>query len=41
MSIYTHSINGNKDRAYIRQYIENMRARDAYEYREYIINNKL
>ena len=40
MIIYTHSINGNKDRAYIRQYIENMRARDAYEYREYIINNK-
>lgn len=40
MILYTMSINNNYDKEYIRQYIENMRSREAYNYREYIINNK-
>ena len=36
----TMSVNGNEDREYIRQYIENMRAREAYDYRDYINENE-
>lgn len=37
---YTKSINGNKDRDFIRTYIENMRIKDAFDYRTYFNNNK-
>lgn len=36
---YTMSINGNKDKEYIKQYIENMRAKDAFAYRKYVNDN--
>lgn len=36
---YTMSVNGNSDREYIKNYIENMRANEAKKYREYVINN--
>lgn len=36
----TMSVNGNEDREFIRRYIENMRAREAYDYRDYINENE-
>lgn len=36
---YTMSINGNEDKEYIKQYIENMRAKDAFAYRNYVNDN--
>jgi len=35
----TVSVNGNTDQAFIKQYIENMRANEAKKYREYINEN--
>lgn len=37
---YTVSINGNEDQEYIANFINNMRAKDAYAYRSYVMNNK-
>lgn len=37
---HTVSIKGNEDRDYIRKYVENMRSREAMDYRNYFINNK-
>ena len=37
---YTVSINGNEDKEYITNFINNMRAKDAYAYRTYVMNNK-
>ena len=37
---YTVSVNGNTDRKYIENFINNMRAKDAYAYRTYVLNNK-
>ncbi len=39
MIAYTMSVNGNTDRKYIENYINNMRAKDAYAYRSYVMNN--
>lgn len=39
MFTQTMSINGNTDREYIKNYIENMRAKDAIEYRKYLSDN--
>ena len=39
MFAQTMSINGNTDREYIKNYIENMRAKDAIEYRKYLSDN--
>ena len=40
MKAYTISINGNIQREFIKNYIDNMRASDAYKYRQYVNNNK-
>ena len=40
MIMHTVSINGNEDREYIKNYVENMRARTAMDYRNYFIENK-
>ena len=40
MKAYTVSINGNVQREFIKNYIDNMRASDAYKYRQYVNNNK-
>lgn len=40
MIMYTKSINGNEDCEYIRGYIENMRSKEAFSYRDYVSNNK-
>lgn len=40
MIMHTMSVNGNTDREYIRNYVENMRTRDAMGYRNYFVNNK-
>ena len=40
MVMHTVSVNGNTDREYIRNYIENMRTKTAMDYRNYFINNK-
>ena len=40
MAQYTVSINGNYDRDYIENFINNMRAKDAYDYRTYVLNHK-
>ena len=40
MIMHTVSINGNTDKEYIRNFIENMRAGDARKYRDYIVNNR-
>ena len=37
---YTVSVNGNTDRMYIENYINNMRTKEAYAYRTYVMNNK-
>jgi hypothetical protein len=34
------SINGNTDREYIKNFVENMRVGDAKKYRDYINSNK-
>lgn len=39
MLAQTMSVNGETDREYIKNYIENMRAQDAIEYRKYINEN--
>lgn len=36
---YTMSINGNDDKEYIRNFIENMRAKDAFAYRTFVNDN--
>ena len=38
--MHTVSINGNDDKEFIRNYIENMRTRVALDYRNYFVNNK-
>ena len=40
MIAYTVSINGNNDKDYIKNYIDNMRAKDAYAYRTYVSENR-
>ena len=40
MIMHTVSINGNEDREFIKNYIENMRTRNALDYRNYFIDNK-
>lgn len=40
MIMHTVSVNGNNDREYIRNYIENMRTKDAMNYRNYFNDNK-
>lgn len=40
MVVHTVSINGNTDREYIRNFIENMRAGDARKYRDFIVDNR-
>lgn len=40
MIAQTMSVNGNEDREYISNYIRNMRARYAYDYRKYINDNE-
>lgn len=40
MLVHTTSVNGNTDRNYIKGYIENMRTKDAKEYRDYLTNNR-
>lgn len=39
MFMHTVSINGNEDREFIKNYIENMRTKSAMDYRNYFINN--
>ena len=39
MIMHTVSINGNEDREYIKNYIENMRTKSAMDYRNYFANN--
>ena len=40
MIIHTVSINGNRDKEFIRNYIENMRTKNAMDYRNYFAENK-
>ena len=40
MIMHTVSVNGNEDREFIKNYIENMRTRNAMDYRNYFIDNK-
>ena len=40
MIMHTVSVNGNTDREYIKNYIENMRTRTAMDFRNYFVNNK-
>lgn len=40
MIMHTVSINGNTDMEFIKNYIENMRTKDAIDYRNYFSNNK-
>lgn len=40
MIMHTVSVNGNTNREYIRNFIENMRAGDARGYRDYIVANR-
>ena len=37
---YTVSVNGNKDRGYIKTFIENLRSGDALDYRNFISENR-
>ena len=39
MIMHTVSVNGNRDRTFIKNYIENMRTKAAMEYRNYFVNN--
>lgn len=36
---FTMSVNGNEDKEYIKDYIENMRAKDAFAYRTFVNDN--
>lgn len=36
---YTESVNGNSDKEFIKNYIENMRAKDAFAYRTFVNDN--
>lgn len=40
MTKYTMSVNGNDDKEYIKGFIENMRAKDAFAYRTFVNDNK-
>lgn len=40
MIMHTVSVNGNSDREYIKNYVENMRTRNAMDYRNYFVDNK-
>ncbi len=40
MILQTVEVNGNRDRDYIKEYIENMRAYDSYRYRNYMLQNE-
>ena len=40
MVMHTISVNGNEDREYIKNYIENMRTKTAMDYRNYFVKNK-
>nr|DAS58152.1 MAG TPA: baseplate protein [Caudoviricetes sp.] len=40
MILHTYSIDGNTDREFIKNYIENMRTIDAKSYRDYFLENK-
>lgn len=40
MIMYTVSINGNTDKEFIKNYVENMRTKDAKKYRNYFTDNK-
>lgn len=40
MIMYTVSINGNNDKEFIKNYVENMRTKDAKKYRNYFTDNK-
>ena len=40
MILHTVSVNGNEDREFIKNYIENMRTKTAMEYRNYFMDNK-
>lgn len=40
MILSTMSVNGNTDREYIKKYIENMRALEAYNYRQYVSDHE-
>lgn len=40
MIMHTVSVNGNEDRDYVRNYIENMRTKTAMNYRNYFADNK-
>ena len=39
MFMHTVSINGNEDREFIKNYVENMRTKSAIDYRNYFVNN--
>ena len=39
LCMFTMSVNGNTDRDFIKNYIDNMMAKDAQEYREYVFSN--
>ena len=39
MFMHTVSINGNEDREFIKNYVENMRTKSAMDYRNYFVNN--
>lgn len=40
MIMHTVSVNGNTDREFIKNYVENMRTKTAMDYRNYFTNNK-
>ena len=40
MIAHTVAVNGNRDREYIKGYIENMRTKDSYAYRMYFTDNR-
>ncbi len=37
---YTMEVNGNRDREYVRNFVENMRAMDARKYRDFVTENR-
>ena len=39
MIMHTVSVNGNEDKDFIKNYVENMRTRTAMDYRNYFVNN--
>lgn len=40
MIMHTVSVNGNSDREFIKNYVENMRAKESMDYRNYFVDNK-